>query len=623
MMQSTNNIKKQNNKSIYFVMSFICIAITGIFFYLAVIKKSFGGTIYDIAVYVIASILFLLITLYGLRRMLDILAKKKLSSLCNRNVIQRFCFAVISFITLYYYDSASEYGHRLSMDVITVALGIILLSLATKEELMHPICQWSTAIVMVLFLDKGIYKHYEDYRVIVKFTAEKIALCIFVYVIAVAIVQLINREKRGEYTIVGIIYILFSVCILVFANNRTWPVYTAIPLLLLIFRPVGRQTSLEIVTNYAKGIILAFWAMFATAILCRPYYSFEFSRYPGWFSSVASAGLFWIVCYACALSLLLSKWTREKLTLKKRIQTCYFELLTMGAVLTHLFLSMSRTSVLTVTMASIFAFVLVELFYFRDSVMEMGKKVLVLSATLIILFPICYSMIRCLPAMVGMPYRVAGPEWFSDQIEVGEAWDSTKFMNIAQYGETLLEKIVGVEINLSEMAGATSGPAPKEIEADSTSEADQGYGTYEKDGQVFTKKDYTFVNDSEDEESNGRLDIMKAYLSNLNMAGHEISSLEEKDGKFVAYHAHNTYVQIAFDYGIPTGILFVVMTCFAMIASIVYYIRNGKSNGMSLFPALAIFSFAISGMTEWIFHPSIPLGFGYLISFVPLCNKEK
>ena len=34
-----------------------------------------------------------------------------------------------------------------------------------------------------------------------------------------------------------------------------------------------------------------------------------------------------------------------------------------------------------------------------------------------------------------------------------------------------------------------------------------------------------------------------------------------------------------------------------------------------------VISFMISGMTEWIFHPSIPSGFAFLIALLPLIPK--
>lgn len=62
--------------------------------------------------------------------------------------------------------------------------------------------------------------------------------------------------------------------------------------------------------------------------------------------------------------------------------------------------------------------------------------------------------------------------------------------------------------------------------------------------------------------SAGRIDIWKEYLSNLNLFGHkdisEISVIVNyKDKEFTSISAHNTFIQVLYDYGIISGIIFI------------------------------------------------------------------
>ena len=143
-------------------------------------------------------------------------------------------------------------------------------------------------------------------------------------------------------------------------------------------------------------------------------------------------------------------------------------------------------------------------------------------------------------------------------------------------------------------------------------------GYYEKDGQIYTQKDYSFENDAIQDSSNGRLDIWRMYYENLNLTGHDTMIVEDADENMILYHAHNSYMQVAYDHGILVGLLFVAVTAGGAVAGVIYYKRNCRKVNFAIYPVIVVISFMIAGMTEWIFHPSIPLGFAFLIGLTPL-----
>ncbi len=76
--------------------------------------------------------------------------------------------------------------------------------------------------------------------------------------------------------------------------------------------------------------------------------------------------------------------------------------------------------------------------------------------------------------------------------------DSSKFMNVPQLAESLLEKLLGIDINLSKLAGAVSGPGDGVTidENGNMTFADNVVDYYvDEDGRVYTVKDYTFINE--------------------------------------------------------------------------------------------------------------------------------
>ncbi len=113
-----------------------------------------------------------------------------------------------------------------------------------------------------------------------------------------------------------------------------------------------------------------------------------------------------------------------------------------------------------------------------------------------------------------------------------------------------------------------------------------------------------------DQYSNGRLEIYRAYLSQLNMTGHEEMGAILEDGG-VAVHAHNIYLQIAFDHGIPTGGLFVLLCGVGMFGAFKYRKK-------SVLPVTLGLAFCITGMAEWVSHLCNPLCFALLLAMMPV-----
>ena len=85
-------------------------------------------------------------------------------------------------------------------------------------------------------------------------------------------------------------------------------------------------------------------------------------------------------------------------------------------------------------------------------------------------------------------------------------------------------------------------------------------------------------------------------------------------------HAHNIFIQSAYDHGIITGIVFLLVGIASAIRGI-FYIKNKSGYGLFTFvPLIAIITFGVTGLTEWVFHPSIPLTFVLMFVQAPLLS---
>lgn len=117
--------------------------------------------------------------------------------------------------------------------------------------------------------------------------------------------------------------------------------------------------------------------------------------------------------------------------------------------------------------------------------------------------------------------------------------------------------------------------------------------------------------------SNGRMDIYRSYLEQLTMEGHESMGAILADGSEAA-HAHDIYLQVAFDHGMIIGTLFalwVVMTC---IQALIVFLRRRTFDPASGVILSVSVTYAVAGVTEWISHPCNPLGLAILLIIIPL-----
>lgn len=109
------------------------------------------------------------------------------------------------------------------------------------------------------------------------------------------------------------------------------------------------------------------------------------------------------------------------------------------------------------------------------------------------------------------------------------------------------------------------------------------------------------------------------YLKRLNFVGHEKMTIEGEDYA----HAHNSYIQVAYDFGIITGVVFLVLCAYTLIQSVLLFRKHGNKYGIFIVPFALIVNFGFMSVTEWAFHPCIPAGFCFLFVQMLLMQEGK
>lgn len=101
------------------------------------------------------------------------------------------------------------------------------------------------------------------------------------------------------------------------------------------------------------------------------------------------------------------------------------------------------------------------------------------------------------------------------------------------------------------------------------------------------------------------------------MTGHDEMGVVLPDGT-LSVHAHNIYLQVAYDHGIPVGIVFIIFGFCTLIRAALYHHRRKDDRMCSILPLALLVAFAVAGLTEWVFHPCHPIAFCLLLAIAPL-----
>ena len=162
--------------------------------------------------------------------------------------------------------------------------------------------------------------------------------------------------------------------------------------------------------------------------------------------------------------------------------------------------------------------------------------------------------------------------------------------------------------------------------AEREKEALEGDFTEEEEEEEEIIED-TSVYEKTEEYANGRMDIFRAYIEQMNVNGHEEMGAMLPDGS-MAVHAHNIYLQVAYDHGLLVGILFVLVGVGTFVQGVIFYRRRDKEVPCAALPVAVVVAFAVAGLVEWIFHLCQPATLVLLLVLAPLLfdmgvKKEK
>lgn len=415
------------------------------------------------------------------------------------------------------------------------------------------------------------------------------------------------QQNKQQLLYVGL-WIVFCICMYLYRFEKVWVFTATLPFLAVFFMRNSAASQSRFLKNFSNGILLSFALVTLCCLAHRPYHYWMLYRYGGIFHTVACTGMYLAVVFGTVLAKLYGK-------LKDRKQVfvpCCFEYFVVACVAGFILLTMSRTAFLT-TIVTVLAVGILTAVTFRKGIKRILAELAVLVSVCAVSFPMVFTAVRMVPAVVNDPVRYEIE--FQDRsfmIYEGDPIDSDKYMTVRRFFSALFGRFQTQEDGTQADSGALT------IQ-------ERGILTYT--GADFAGMDLRPVANGADDDlddaleeemessadiSNGRFAIFMDYFKAIGIKGHPKMGPENQNGEEYP-HAHNSYLQVAYNFGIIAGSIFLVLCALTLWRATKLYVQQGSKYGIFLVPFALVIVFGFVSLTEWAFHPCIPAGFCFLM----------
>ncbi|MBP3278952.1 MAG: hypothetical protein J6M44_08355 [Butyrivibrio sp.] len=467
------------------------------------------------------------------------------------------------------------------------------------------------------------------------------------------IVLAIKKKKiSARPSVFGIILAVFFVTIIVLRNTRQWGIYLVLLFTCFFIRLAVWDKKKDYYNILAGGLMLNYGISMIFSLTHRYFAGYILGRFGFIFHTVTVTAEYFTFMGAVATVLLVVKIVSlpKGSSLKDMVVIAWKEIVLFGFIMSYAIFTVSRTGYLAICAATFLVLCVVAAYYARHLLKIIG----IFALSLVLCFPAAFTLQRIIPTMVADPviYPIDDTDEF---VRGGADWDNTNFMCVERFANLFEAKILGMDVGSYEYPIDSNNytkdgvpiydtygfPYEDSFQNPDSEYYEDGYGfndSNEKEADNllaaagFTRAEYYMLLEEMadyvdydkvlDVISNGRITIFKAYLSELNTYGHEEMGTMLPNGE-IAVHAHNTFIQVAYDHGIVGGICFIIMMVTALVSSLMYFTRNRKKEMLSLITCAVIIGFAVAGLTEWVFHYCNPMTVALMLSIAPLTFKAQ
>lgn len=443
-----------------------------------------------------------------------------------------------------------------------------------------------------------------------------------------------KKLARPAFLYAGLLAVFFAL-IIIFRNGRWWTVAMVLSFTLFYLSYGMWEHKERLLVNIARGVALQFLWATGYCLLHRPYVTYRNARYTHIFHTVTITASYLTMVECVAAVIFLSKFMKSR-----RLKDCYKELVFFGVVSSYMMFTMARTGFLAVGVTILFLLFIMAAG--KKKLQNFGKSLGMMILSVVVCLPITFTVQRNIPILVSDPYlyEIEYYMYCPEDVMRGKHLGSVNFMRVGRFVDVFAEKIFGIPEGTFDLYGeieqyrqthnSEGEEIPDTARLDYKNESAEIEGVadnsqlvaslyYEPEAQGEEEE---IIEDSQKEDyTNGRIDIFRSYIEQLNMTGHEEMGAVLQNGE-IATHAHNIYLQVAYDHGIPVGIVFVFVGIATFAAGCLYYHKKKDTILYAALPVTITVAVAVAGVVEWIYHLSNPCGFLLMLVITPLIFKK-
>ncbi len=395
----------------------------------------------------------------------------------------------------------------------------------------------------------------------------------------------IEKKIRFKPGLLGWLWIALSILMILSVSGRWWPLWFLFMFGMFYLADYEKGDREALWDGMIDGTILSFFVMQIYAYGFRPY---DELRYKGALSNSNMMALYYLIIY---LMCLMKLHVLERKGAKWGVK--FFYLTGAGGMLSFQVFTMCRTAwIVSIIITIAYGILVVRRIWMRKWYQVFCGGAALALAALLTFLPVYYS-IRWFPVILHHPVWYEG-EYGVDKVHSFDPADSEKYVSLDEFLEVLLGRIFNTLKRVRQCDPLIL-----------TAHAAEGH---EMD---MEKVDLIQVPWTEDLGLLERLTIYKAYWDDMTWFGNgmEKGYYLIGEGEYFSRHAQNLWLQMAYTFGIPAGVLTVVLTVVLLWVHGKNVLRAGEDS-YAIIPFFVCVLFVVFGLMEIVWNP------GQLVMFL-------
>ena len=552
---------------------------------------------------------------------------KKSKAIIFKRILYTICAYALCIIAYFRGAGTGPQWHTAIWCIGFAILPIILCQYKAKEYLkvIYPYAIWLVVFTIGAIIYIPSHGPNDDYRLSFICQIMEVGVCGILIIRDVhTVISRGIKKTLGNVSVFTIAaFVLFLLCT-ISVNESVWPLYFGVLFISLYLTPFSRSDLENLGLGLADALIIMFFVIQSHAFLYRPY---DEVRYLGFFNNANVNAMFYIVCYIA----LLTKYAAVRKTGKQKwltVVTFLFAAAMWGFVM----LTMSRIVILAFVTTTVVFLIITECIMFKTRVKGFLLRGLAMFGIFVVSLPLVYACVRYIPALRHHPIWLG--DYSEDKVHSYDPWNSEKYIDIEDLLGGVLERINEVKVHAAEKPdealfsnGQMSGVG--DITPVVNCQIEDNLIVSYEDG-VTPGTDcyhplYQWDLKNGDRSYLGvRKYVYDYFLPGLNMAGHvpEYPSFW-CFSNYMVPHAHNSYLQIAYAYGIPAGIMMILINVGAIIYMFISCIKKGKkTDALDIMSICVQVAFMTISLMETLIFPGKMLLTLFFISLLPIAKRK-